>query len=302
VRPIVWVPPRPPRSGVSQPCPLLGRNTVPDVEVECARGDPPDRRHTQGTRADPGTGRQITQRKRLGSKRVAPTPESPRGTRSVTPVRLSVGGSTGALTLAPPRAPPPATRRISRGVGRPRPRPRTRTPPRRGARLLGRRRPPPRARDRTHRRRRDAAPQIGRAARCGPYGPPVPRPGPLRALRLARAPPCPRERRKGRDPHGPLPFRMSLAQFVSRRLPSVAVADERRSFGRIEQARPTSLPSSYNRRSRTPRAGWPGRSRCRTSRSRGRRRPTATRTSPTWPPRWARPGCCGSAGDPCRPG
>ena len=60
--------------------------------------------------------------------------------------------------------------------------------------------------------------------------------------------------------------------------------------------------SSYSRRSRTPRAGWPGRSRCRTSRSRGRRRPRATRTSPTWPPRWARPGCCGSAGDPCRPG
>ncbi len=42
-------------------------------------------------------------------------------------------------------------------------------------------------------------------------------------------------------------------------------------------------------RSRTPRAGLPGRSHCRRSRSRGRHTPRARRTSPTSPPRWALP-------------
>lgn len=54
-------------------------------------------------------------------------------------------------------------------------------------------------------------------------------------------------------------------------------------------------------RSRSPPAGRPGRSRCRTASSRCRRsrRPS---TSRPWPPRSARPGCCGSGTDPYRPG
>lgn len=54
-------------------------------------------------------------------------------------------------------------------------------------------------------------------------------------------------------------------------------------------------------RSRSPPAERPGRSRCRTASSRCRRsrRPS---TSRPWPPRWARPGCCGSGTDPYRPG
>lgn len=54
-------------------------------------------------------------------------------------------------------------------------------------------------------------------------------------------------------------------------------------------------------RSRSPPAGQPGRSRCRraSSRCRRSRRPS---TSRPWPPRWARPGCCGSGRGPYRPG
>lgn len=54
-------------------------------------------------------------------------------------------------------------------------------------------------------------------------------------------------------------------------------------------------------RSRSPPAGRPGRSRCRTASSRCRRnrRPS---TSRPWPLRSAPPGCCGSGTDPYRPG
>ncbi len=54
-------------------------------------------------------------------------------------------------------------------------------------------------------------------------------------------------------------------------------------------------------RSRSPPAERPGRSRCRTASSRCRRsrRPS---TSRPWPPRSARPGCCGSGTGPYRPG
>ncbi len=54
-------------------------------------------------------------------------------------------------------------------------------------------------------------------------------------------------------------------------------------------------------RSRSPPAERPGRSPCRTASSRCRRsrRPS---TSRPWPPRSARPGCCGSGTDPYRPG
>ncbi len=60
-------------------------------------------------------------------------------------------------------------------------------------------------------------------------------------------------------------------------------------------------PTGCTDRSRSPPAGRPGRSRCRTASSRCRRsrRPS---TSRPWPPRSARPGCCGSGRDPYRPG
>lgn len=54
-------------------------------------------------------------------------------------------------------------------------------------------------------------------------------------------------------------------------------------------------------RSRSPPAERPGRSPCRTASSRCRRSPRPS-TSRPWPPRSARPGCCGSGTDPYRPG
>ncbi len=66
------------------------------------------------------------------------------------------------------------------------------------------------------------------------------------------------------------------------------------------QLKQTSLTGCTDR-SRSPPAERPGRSPCRTASSRCRRsrRPS---TSRPWPPRSARPGCCGSGTGPYRPG
>ena len=60
--------------------------------------------------------------------------------------------------------------------------------------------------------------------------------------------------------------------------------------------------SSGSRRCRTPRAPLPRPIPGRSPSSRGPRSSTARRTSLPWPPRWARPGCCGSGEDPYPPG
>lgn len=164
------------------------------------------------------------------------------------------------------------------------------------------------------------SPHVTAAVKPGrPAGRKTPAPGPGRATTALRAAFRPPEPPAGvrRRPHRPTASQARSAAATAQPLPvtrgTVRLPRTTRSGGcrpgrRRRAVTPWSdRPSVDVRltgctdRSRSPPAERPGRSRCRTASSRCRRsrRPS---TSRPWPPRSARPGCCGSGTDPYRPG